>query len=194
MNDGYGGSILKIDLSTLRTERVKTPESLKQNFLGGNGFGIKYLYDLTSAGLDSFSPANPLIFAVGPATGTLIFTASRFAVITKSPLTGLFIDSYAGGHWGSELKYAGYDAILITGCAPHPVYLYLNDAQAELRDARTLWGQTTYQTEAALRQVHQNPDLQVASIGPAGENKVKMAAILAGTRAAGRGGVGAVMG
>ncbi|CEP67246.1 Aldehyde ferredoxin oxidoreductase, C-terminal [Moorella glycerini] len=194
MNDGYGGTILKIDLTTLNIEKIPMPKNLKHNFLGGNGFGIKYLYDLLPAGIDPLSPANVLIFAVGPATGTLIPTASRFAVVTKSPLTGLFIDSYAGGHWGSELKYAGYDAIVITGRAPHPVYLYINNDHVELKEATHLWGKTTYATEEIIRKDLQNHELKVAVIGPAGENKVKMASILAGTRVAARGGVGAVMG
>ncbi|MDN5347557.1 MAG: aldehyde:ferredoxin oxidoreductase [Clostridia bacterium] len=194
MSDGYGGTILKIDLTAQKIEKIPTPTDLKNNFLGGNGFGIKYLYDLVPAGIDPLSPANALIFAVGPATGTLIPTASRFAVITKSPLTGLYMDSFAGGHWGSELKYAGYDALIITGSSPRPVYLYINDGQVEIKEAAHLWGKTTYATEEVIKKECRDPELKVASIGPAGENQVKIASIIAGTRAAARGGVGAVMG
>lgn len=192
--DSYGGSILFVDLTTRNVRLEKTPEGLKRQFLGGNGFAVKLLYDLVGPGIDPLGPGNALVFAVGPATGTLIPSSSRFVVGTKSPLTGLFFDSYAGGPWAEELKAAGCDALVVTGTASTPLYLVIEDDQVHFYEASHLWGLNTFAAQNAIRDELGLSDMAVAAIGPAGERLVRYAAILAGTRAAGRGGAGAVMG
>jgi len=192
--DAYADRILYIDLSTRSVRCERTPEDLKRKFLGGNGFAIKLAYDHISPGINPLTPENTLVFAVGPATGTLLPCSTRFVVGTKSPLTGYFVDSYAGGPWGEELKCAGYDALVITGASVDPVYLIIDGEQVEFKDARHLWGRWAISTQSDIRRECAIPNLSVAAIGPAGENLVRYASIIAGTRAAGRGGVGAVMG
>lgn len=192
--DAYAGSILFVDLSSRTVRRENTPEDLKRKFLGGNGFAVKLAYDLIRPGADPLGPENVLVFAVGPAAGTLIPCSSRFVVGSKSPLTGLFVDSYAGGSWGEELKCAGYDALVVTGVSPAPVYLLIDGDHVELRDAGHLWGRMVSGAQRRIAGECQIPGLAVAAIGPAGENLVRYASIIAGTRAAGRGGMGAVMG
>ncbi|AFK22460.1 aldehyde ferredoxin oxidoreductase [Pyrococcus sp. ST04] len=145
--------------------------------------------------VDPFSPENKLIFATGPLTGTSAPTGGRYMVITKSPLTGYIAMANSGGYFGAELKFAGWDAIIIEGKADHPVYLYINEENVEIRDASHVWGKVVSETEAKLKEEVGDKNVQIASIGPAGENKVRFAAVMNnGHRAAGRGGVGAVMG
>ena len=140
------------------------------------------------------SPANLLVFAVGPSTATSVPTAGRFVVITKSPTTGTIFDSHAGGYFGAQLRRAGFAAVIFHGKSDNPVYLWINDDEVEIRDASKIWGKDTYATTDALLE-ETDPKAQVACIGPAGENLGLMAAIMTDKhRAAGRGGVGAVMG
>jgi aldehyde:ferredoxin oxidoreductase len=165
------------------------------NYVGGRGYAAKILYDALKPGIDPLGNDNMLVFATGPLTGTAAPTSGRFSVSTKSPLTGTIFDSNCGGTFGPELKKAGFDIIIVTGASQKPVYLLIRDGQVELREAKNLWGKNTSETEEAIRDELKNQNVKVASIGQAGENLVRIASIISDKhRAAGRGGVGAVMG
>ncbi|ADL12997.1 aldehyde ferredoxin oxidoreductase family protein [Acetohalobium arabaticum] len=193
--DGWQGRVLWVDLTEKEVYKEELSEDLCRKYLGQSGINAKILYDNVGPEVDPLDPENYLIFGVGPLGGTLAPCSGRFTVTSKAPLTGLFGDSNCGGHWGPELKYAGYDHIVITGKADQPVYLWINDEQVELRDASKVWGKTTWATEEYLQEKLGNNTIQVASIGPAGENLVNYAAIICNhNRAAGRTGMGAVMG
>ena len=166
---------------------------LALGFLGGNGFGTKILWDEVDSSVQPFSAENRLIFAVGPLTGTIYPTAGRFEVVGKSPLTGIYGDANAGGHFAPKLKQAGFDAVVFQGRAEKPVYLWLHDGEAELKDASSLWTHLIDETEAMLRE-ELGDDVQSASIGPAGENLVRYAAVMTRGCAAARSGLGALMG
>jgi len=191
---GYTGRYLWVDLTSGEVSKVPTGDWRAELYLGGSGFGTKILWDEVSASVDPFSPENRLIFATGPLTGTIWPTAGRLQVIGKSPLTGIYGDANSGGHFAPELKYAGYDMIIFQGRSEKPVYLWIEDDSAELRDASHLWGENTWETEKAIRQDHGDDQIRVASIGLAGENKVRFAAIMTSGRAAARAGMGAIMG
>ena len=192
---GWAGRILEIDLTRRSLKKIEMPEELAHNYLGQAGVNARILYDRVSADTDPLSPEAPLIFGVGPLGGTLAPCSGRLSVTFKSPLTGIFGDSNCGGHWASELKMAGYDHIVITGKASHPVYLWIDNDKVEIRDARPLWGKTTWETDELVRQDVGERTAQVACIGPAGENLVRFAAIICNrARAAARCGPGAVMG
>lgn len=192
---GWAGKLLEVDLSAERIKEVELDEKLSRTVIGGRGLGVKLLYERVGPEVGPFDPDNLLVFATGPLTGTLAPTSGRHCVITKSPLTGTIFDSNSGGYWGAELKFAGVDAIVVKGRAERPVYLWIHDGEAELRDASDLWGMGVHATtDAILKQVGDSR-ARVACIGPAGERLVKIAAIINDKyRAAGRGGVGAVMG
>ncbi|NPV69317.1 MAG: aldehyde ferredoxin oxidoreductase family protein [Firmicutes bacterium] len=188
------GKILRVNLGdgTLKDESLCPKRA--QNYIGARGLGTHIMFKEVDPQVDPLSPANKLIFATGPLTGTAAISSGRYNVITKGPLTGAIAASNSGGYWGPELKFAGYDAVIVEGKAKDPVYLWINDGKAELRCAGKLWGKTTNETEDLIR-VETDPDAKVACIGPAGENLVKFAGIVNDkTRAAGRSGVGAVMG
>lgn len=192
---GWAGQILRVNLTTLEIVKEPLDPELTRKFLGQSGINAKLLFDLTKPGIDPLSPDNPLIFGVGPLGGSLAPCSGRFTVTTKSPLTGIFGDSNCGGHWGPELKNAGFDHIVITGQAAQPVYLWINDDHVEFRDASHLWGKDTWQTDEMIKMELAQASAQVACIGPAGENRVRFAAIICNlARAAARTGVGAVMG
>ena len=165
-----------------------------RKFLSGEGLGTWILNERQAAGVDALGPDNILGFATGLLTGCGVPGASRFMVMTKSPLTGTWGDSNAGGYFGPELKATGYDAIFFKGISPHPVYLQVTDDSAELKDARHLWGKDTVETTDALREEIGDPGIRVACIGPAGEARSLLASIISEGRAAARSGVGAVMG
>ena len=166
-----------------------------RQYIGSRGLGSKYLISEIDPKVDPLSPENKIIWATGPLTGTMAATGGRYTVITKGPLTGAIACSNSGGYWGAELKFAGWDMIIFEGKSPKPVYLYINDDQAELRDAADLWGKSVWQTEEQLKKAHQDPLLRISSIGKAGEHQVLFAAVVNDLhRAAGRSGVGAVMG
>ncbi|MEM3019471.1 MAG: aldehyde ferredoxin oxidoreductase N-terminal domain-containing protein, partial [Candidatus Bathyarchaeia archaeon] len=187
--------LLRVDLTkgSLKTETV--PEGLVEKFVGGRGLGVKILYDELKAGTDPLSPENKLLFLTGPCTGTEFPVSGRFHVITKSPLTGGIGDSNCGGNWGPELRFAGFDGIVIEGASEKPVYLWIHNGKAELKDACALWGKGVWDTDDLIKAELGDRDVKLASIGPAGENLVLMAAIINDKhRAAGRAGVGAVMG
>jgi len=191
----WAGKILRVNL----TAGTVTPEPLNMEwahaYLGSRGLGSKYLISEIDPKVDPLSPENKLIWATGPLTGTMASTGGRYTVITKGPLTGAIACSNSGGYWGAELKMAGWDMVIVEGKSPTPVYLYINDDVAELRDASSLWGQSVWKTEEALKTSLQDPLTRVSCIGPAGENGVLYAAIVNDLhRAAGRSGVGAVMG
>ena len=191
---GYAGRILRVDLATGKLVSVDFPKELAYDFLGGSGLGTKILWDEVGPEVEPLSPENELIIAVGPLTGTIYPTAGRFEVVTKSPLTGIYGDANAGGHFAPKMKQAGFDAVVVRGRASHPVYLWLNDGEAEIRDAKRVWCHGTVETEKLLREELGDPLLQVVSIGQAGENLVRYAAVMNEGCAAARSGVGAVMG
>ena len=186
--------ILFVDLSTGNTRLEAVTPEVSWKFIGGNGLAVKLLYDLVGAGVEPLGPDNAMVFAVGPATGTVIPGAAVAAAATKSPLSGIFIDSYMAGQWGTELKEAGYEALVLQGAAADPVYLFVDDGRVEIRPAAHLWGKKTSETERAIKEELGDRRVQVAAIGPAGENLVKFATIIHSTRAFGRGGLGAVLG
>jgi len=192
---GWCGRILHVDLERGSAGSGKLPEELALAYLGQSGSGARLLYEMTGAGMDPLDPKAPLIFGVGPLGGTQAPCSGRFTLSFKSPLTGIFADSNCGGHFGPELKMAGYDHIVLTGASQTPVYLWVDNDHVELRDARHLWGLGTSQTDAAIKQELGESTAQVACIGQAGENQVPLAAVICNlARAAARCGPGAVMG
>ncbi len=191
---GYTGNILFIDLSTRKTKVRKLSPGITTALLGGKGLGAQLLYDLLPAGTDPFDPRNPLIYATGPLTATSA-PAMRGCIVTKSPLTNTFCDSYFGGFFTQEMKYAGYDAIIIIGQSEKPIYLLIVDAKVEFKDAEHLWGMNTYETYDAVKNELNNRSVRISCIGPAGENMVKFALVDCDFhRQAGRGGIGAIFG
>lgn len=192
---GHQGKILRVDLTTGRSEVERPDERLLRTYFGGWGLIAYYLLKEMEPGTDPLGPGNVLIFATGPMTGTPVIGSSRSAVGAKSPLTGGFGEADVGGFWGTELKNAGWDAIVIEGQATEPVYLWIKDDQVEMRDAAHLWGKKTAEVEAILREELRDAHSRVLQCGVAGENLVRYACVMGDiTRAAGRTGMGAVMG
>jgi len=193
--DGYLGKILHVNLTTGEIAREELEESYARAFVGGSGLAARYIYDLTDSGTDPLGPENPLVFMTGPLVGTQAPSCGRYVICARSPQTGLWGESNVGGFVGPHLRFAGYDGVLFSGRASKPVYLVVQDGEAELRDASSLWGLGVYQTQEAIKEELGAGSLRVACIGPAGENRVKFASIIADRgRAAGRSGMGAVMG
>ncbi|MCF8067360.1 MAG: aldehyde ferredoxin oxidoreductase family protein [Desulfobacterales bacterium] len=192
--NGWIGRILRVNLTSGNITTEALDEKIAKDYIGGRGLGIKYLYDEIDPAVDPLGPENKLIFATGPLTGTGALAAGRYMVVTKAPLTGAIANSNAGGYFPSELKFAGYDMIIFEGKASSPVYLWIQNDHAELRSADELWGKDVITTtDRVIEQT--DPEAKVACIGPAGENLVKFANIMNDKgRAAGRSGVGAVMG
>jgi aldehyde:ferredoxin oxidoreductase len=192
--NGWIGRILRVNLSSGDILTEALDEQIARDYIGGRGLGIKYLYDEIDPMVDPLGPENKLIFATGPLTGTGALAAGRYMVITKAPLTGAIANSNAGGYFPAELKFAGYDMIIFEGKAESPVYLWIENDKAELRNADEIWGQdVNATTDWVVDQT--DPEAKVACIGPAGEKLVKFASIMNDKgRAAGRSGVGAVMG
>ena len=191
----WAGKILRVNLTAGTVKSEPLNMAWARAYIGSRGLGSKYLISEVDPKVDPLSADNKLIWATGPLTGTMASTGGRYTVITKGPLTGAIACSNSGGYWGAELKMAGWDMIIFEGASATPVYLYINDDVAELRDASHLWGQSVWKTEEVLKSSLQDPLLRVSSIGKAGENKVLFAAVVNDLhRAAGRSGVGAVMG
>jgi aldehyde:ferredoxin oxidoreductase len=191
----WAGKILRVNLSAGTVKSEPLNMEWAQAYLGSRGLGTKYLVEEVDATVDPLSSANKIIWATGPLTGTMASTGGRYTVITKGPLTGAVACSNSGGYWGAELKMAGWDMIIFEGKSASPVYLYINDDTAELRDAAHLWGKSVWETEEIIKKGLQDPLTRVSSIGKAGENGVLFAAVVNDLhRAAGRSGVGAVMG
>jgi aldehyde:ferredoxin oxidoreductase len=192
---GYWGKILRIDLSRGEISTDEHDENWYRTYVGGACIGAYYLLRELAPGTDPLHPDNIIVFAPSIVTGTAAPGFSRHAVISKSPLTGMLSDSQAGGFWGPELKFAGYDAIVVQGRSEKPVYLWVHDGNAEIRDAAHLWGKDTGEAQAAIRQELADPKIRALLIGPAGEHQVRFANILNNLNDAnGRGGLGAVMG
>ncbi len=192
---GTHGRLLDIDLATGMTSELPLAHHLFQHYLGGRGLGARLLYDLLPPKTDPLSPDNLLFFLTGPLTGSMATGSSKFAVVTKSPVTHGWCDSYSSGRIAVQLKRAGYDGMVIRGKANHPCYLRIDKEGVEIREADQLWGKDSFETERILREAEGDASLGVSSIGPAGENLVKFACINSDLyRQAGRGGVGAVMG
>lgn len=194
MGFGYRGRILRVDLSARSISVEEHGEGFYRTYLGGKGFVGYYLLREVPAGVDALGPDNILVFATGVMAGTNVPGFSRVVVGAKSPLTDGYGESEVGGSWGMELKRAGYDGLVVRGCSPTPVYLAIADDEVQIRDARELWGCSTGKAERRLGQDFPRKPA-VMSIGPAGERLVRFACIMQGDRnAAGRGGMGAVMG
>jgi aldehyde:ferredoxin oxidoreductase len=195
MNRGYMGKILRVDLTAGEFTIDSLPTPWIKDFIGGDGFGAKLLFTEVSDGTDPLSTKNKLIVATGPITGTMWPMSGRTVFISKSPLTGIWGESHVGGFLGAELKYAGYDMLVIEGKSEKPVYISIEDSDLQIRDAQHLWGLTTDNLTTAIKKTHKDPDIQVAAIGPAGERLVRYASVMVNhARAAGRTGMGAVLG
>jgi len=191
---GYTGKILRINLTDQSAKEEDLPFQMAKDFIGGAGFGIKYLFDEVPAKTDALGPDNKLIFSPGPFSGTSVPCASRMAVTAKSPLTGAVGMALSGGHFPVELKFAGYDALIVEGQSKEPVYLWLKDGEVKFRSAKKLWGMKTTDTQQIIKNELNDQNVRIACIGPAGENQIKIASIINEWRAVGRKGLGAVMG
>ena len=191
---GYGGKYLRVNLTRKTIEKKDLDEKFVSEWIGGRGFVAKVLYDEVPAGADALGPENKLIVATGPLSGTFWPSAAKIVFGTKSPLTGGYGDSNLGGHLMAELKYAGYDMIILEGASQEPLYLSIDDDRVELRDARAYWGKGALETEKLMKKDLGEP-YELATIGPSGENRVRYANINHEFgRQAGRCGMGAVMG
>jgi aldehyde:ferredoxin oxidoreductase len=193
--NGFVGKLLLVDLTSGRISSEPLNESYARQFVGGAGLACRYLYDRIDGNTNPLGPENPLLFLTGPLVGTPAPLCGRYEVCARSPQTGLWGESNSGGRFGPYLRFSGYDGVLFTGQAPHPTYLSIRNGQAELRDARQLWGKDTYETQKAIQTEFGHGKVSVACIGLAGEKQVKYAAVINDWgRAAGRTGMGAVMG
>ena len=192
---GCTGKLLRVNLTSGRSTIEDIPGEWLRDYIGGRGLADRYLYDEMDPTVDALSPGNKIIFATGPLTGTCAPCGSRYMVVTKGALTGAITTSNSGGHWGPELKFAGYDMLIVEGRAEKPSYLFIYDDHVEIRDAARWWGRGVFETEDGLREELGIPNLRITGIGPAGENLVRFASIMNDKhRAAGRSGVGTVMG
>jgi len=169
MARGYMGKILFVDLSKKKLSDETLDENVCRQFIGGYGIGARILFNRQKAGVDPLGPDNTLGILTGPFTGTPALSGTRYTVVAKSPLTGGWGDANSGGYFGAFLKYAGYDAVFFNGISAKPVYLFINNGKAELRDAAHIWGKDTRQTEEILK-LELGKDAEVACIGPSGEN------------------------
>lgn len=192
---GFNGKILRVDLTNDQISVEEPSEDYYGRYLGGTGFIAEKLLTEVPAGIDPLGPENKLIFALGPMTGHPLPGSGRNNIGAKSPLTGAFGESEVGGFWGAELKRAGYDAVIVEGASSEPVYLKIENGRAEIRDAGKIWGLDVADAENAVREELGGKKYRTAAIGPAGENLVRFACIINDiTHAAGRTGLGAVMG
>jgi aldehyde:ferredoxin oxidoreductase len=192
---GYAGKVLDVDLTTSKIVQRPLDEALIRRFVGGRGFTSWLLWKELGRGTDPLSPQNVLLFSAGPLVGTPVPTAGRLVIAAKSPATGILGDSSVGGHFAPELKQAGYDLVILRGKAPRPVYLWIDNGQAGLKEATHLWGKGIYQADALIRDELGDEEVSIALIGQAGENLVKSACIMVDRgAAAGRTGMGTVMG
>jgi aldehyde:ferredoxin oxidoreductase len=192
---GYLGKILHVDLNQARLWDEALNEDYARKFVGGSGLAARYLYDMLDASIDPLGPENPLFFLTGPLVGTSMTSAGRYSVCARSPLTGIWGEANSGGFFGPELRYAGYDGVLVTGKAEKPVWLSIVNGQAALHPAGELWGSDIYTTQSHLCTALGDQKARVACIGLAGENMVKLASIANDHgRLAARTGLGAVMG
>ncbi|MFC2019873.1 aldehyde ferredoxin oxidoreductase family protein [Chloroflexota bacterium] len=192
---GWAGNILDVNLSTGDIVRKPLPRELAVKHIGGAGLAVKILYDELEPGVDPLGPDNIFIVGQGPLSGTMAPSSGRYQVVTKGPQTGIYLRSNGGGFFGPEMKWAGYDLIILRGQSPGPVYLWVDNENVELRDASHLWGKDTWETQRVIREELADPEIQTLKIGPAGENLCYSACIIGDLgRAAGRAGIGAVWG
>ena len=192
---GICGKLLEIDLTSGKTRTTTVSFEMVEKYIGGRGLGARMLYDILPAKTDPLSPENVLIFLTGPLTATLVPGSSKFVVVTKSPLTHGWCDSYSSGRISVELKKVGYDGMVIQGKSNYPCYLRIDSQGVEIREANLIWGRDSFETERILREIEGGTRVGVSSIGPAGEKLCRFACINSDLyRQAGRGGVGAVMG
>ena len=195
MLHGYGGHILRVDLTSGQVRREKSDPDYMLDVIGGRGLNSTRLHKELKRDIDPLSPENLLLIGVGPLTGTLMAASAFMTISGKSPMTGILGDSAAGGHFGAEIKQAGYDQLVISGCSEKPSYLFIADDHVEIRDATPLWGRDIWQTTAAIRRELNDNAVQVAAIGPAGENLVKYATVACNnSRMCGRTGMGCLFG
>ncbi len=191
---GYSSRILKINLTTRTIIKEEVPEQYLKEYLGGLGLGARLYYDLVPPDVEPLSPENVVFLMTGPVQSTLIPGSGRGLLISKSPLTNRFFSSNFGGYLTRELKEAGYDGVVITGKSDEPLYLVIDDDNVELRSASRLWGMKTYEVQEEIKDELGDKKYQVACIGPAGENLVRISAVIHDIHAAGRGGIAAVLG
>jgi aldehyde:ferredoxin oxidoreductase len=191
---GYTQKILRVNLTNRTYIEEPLTQELAKNYMGGAGFGLKYLFNEVPMGTGALEEGNKVIFAVGPLTGTKAPCASRMSVVAKSPLTGGAGVALTGGYFPAELKFAGYDAVIIEGKSAEPVYIYIQKGKVSFRPAEKLWGMKTSDCERTIKDELRDQNVRVACIGPAGEKLSYMAAIINERHAAGRKGLGAVMG
>jgi aldehyde:ferredoxin oxidoreductase len=194
MIKGFRGKLLQVNLTTKEISNIPLNENVAKNFLGGSGYACRYLYDLLHKDTDPLSPANIIMIMTGPLNGTFAPNTGRWVVCSKSPYTGIWGESNCGSWFGAEIKKAGYDGIIISGASEKLVYLEIRDNQVLLKEAEFLRGKGTYYTTNKLKEIYGDNKAMVACIGPAGENLVKYANIVSEERAAGRTGMGAVLG
>ncbi|MBI5109450.1 MAG: aldehyde ferredoxin oxidoreductase family protein [Rhodocyclales bacterium] len=191
----WNRKLLRVDLSKGTCKAEPLNMEWAQEYLGQRGLATKYFVEEVDPKVDPLAPENKLIMTTGPLTGTVASTGGRYSVVTKGALTGAIACSNSGGYFGAELKFSGWDMIIFEGKSPKPVYLSIEDDKVELRDASHLWGKTVFQTEEIIKSSHQDPQIRVSSIGRSGENGVLFACVVNDLhRAAGRSGVGTVMG
>jgi aldehyde:ferredoxin oxidoreductase len=192
---GYMGKLLRVDLTRRTIAEEPTDAETARLFVGGAGYATRLIHDEVPGDTDPLGPANKLVFMTGPLTGTSFPTTTRYEVCTKSPLTNMWLATSSAGWWARDFKLAGYDGLIVEGRADSPVYLWIHDGQAEIRDGSALWGLDSDQTQEAIRAELGDKDIKVSCIGPAGEKQVLLASVMNDEqRAAGRGGAGAVMG
>ncbi len=192
---GYMGKILRVDLTSGKWKEVPLNPKLAQDYIGGTGLGDRIIYDEVPPETDPLSPASKVVFATGPVTATNYPSGSRYQICFKSPLTGILCDASSGGYWGTDFKRAGFDAMIVEGASPEPVYLWIHDGQVEFRKASHLWGQDALEVQESIQKELGDKKICVAAIGPAGEKQVLISCLINDEgRAPGRGGNGAIFG
>jgi aldehyde:ferredoxin oxidoreductase len=193
--NGYMGKILRVNLTTRECKEEPLKPKLARDYIGGTGLGDRIIYDEVPPRTDPLSPENKIVFTTGPVTATRFPSSARYQVCFKSPLTGILCDSSSGGYWGTDFKQSGYDALIIEGASPDPVYLWIHDEKVEIRDASHLWGQDAIRVQETIQAELGDQKIRVACIGPAGEKQVLLSCIINDEgRAPGRGGNGAILG
>ena len=193
--NGYMGKLLRVNLSRGKITEEPLDTEVAREYIGGAGLATRIIFDEVPATTDPLSPENKLLFMTGPLTGTTFPTTARYEVCTKSPLTGIWLDASSSGSWGNFFKRTGYDGIIVEGASDKPVYLWVTDDHAEIRDASAIWGQDALAAQESIKKEVGEKRVSVACIGPAGEKQVLLACVINDDgRAAGRGGAGAVMG
>lgn len=194
MGNLYGGTILRIDLTSQEIKRQPTLD-YADDYIGGRGINCRILYEEMDENAHPLDPDNIIIFGVGPLTGTMFPGSSRVDVMTRSPVTDLIGNANIGGEWGAEFKYAGYDHLVLSGKAEQPVYIFIENDLVEIRDAKTIWGKTVYDMNVILRTELEDEDIKIIGIGPAGENLVTFAALQTNIGNSGaRTGLGCILG